>query len=54
MTTCLSTYRLSAGNISTSRAIMSGVRAGVWKAANLDLSDLFPFLNVQIFFRFVT
>jgi hypothetical protein len=32
-----------------SRAIMSGVRAGVWKAANLDFSDLFPFLNVRFF-----
>ena len=28
---------------------MSGVRADVWKAANLDLSDLFPFLNVRFF-----
>jgi len=49
MTTCLSTYRLSAENTSISRAITSGVRTGVWKAANLDLSDQFPFLNVRFF-----
>jgi hypothetical protein len=49
MTICLSTYRLSAGNTSISRAITSGVRTDVWKAANLDLSDLFPFLNVRFF-----
>jgi Tn3 transposase DDE domain-containing protein len=27
----------------------SGVRTGVWKVANLDLSDPFPFLNVRFF-----
>ena len=50
---CLSTSRLSAGNISISRAITSGVRTGVWKAANLDLGsrsltyDFFPFREVK-------
>ena len=32
-----------------SRAITSGVRTGVWKAENLDLSDWFRFLNVRFF-----
>jgi hypothetical protein len=44
---------LSAGNTSISRAITFGVRTGVWKAANLDLSDRrFLFLAYD-FFRFV-
>ena len=45
----LSTSRLSAGNISISQATTSGVRTGVWKAANLDLSGRFPFLNLRFF-----
>jgi Domain of unknown function (DUF4158) len=49
MTIRLSTYRLSAGNTSISRATTSGARTDVWKAANLDLSDRFPFLNVRFF-----
>jgi Tn3 transposase DDE domain len=38
----LEPYRLSVGNTSISRAITSGVKTGVWKAANLDRSDRVP------------